>query len=317
VRRPVMAIITLVMALVLPMGSAVATPTFPDSIPLPDGFYPEGITIGTGSDFYVGSLLDGAVYKGDLRSGEGAVLVDGAEGRVIAGLAFDRRSGLLWAAASQQGVPAVYAFDARSGDLVHRIPINGTFLNDLVVTRDALYVTDSLSDVLWTLPLTTRGTPGDLPSALPLTGDFTFVTEGELPINLNGIEATPNGKALIAVHTTLGVLYRIDPETGETTEIDLGGGAVASGDGIVLRGRTLYVVQNFLNAVAVVELAPDLASGTVVDTITSDLFRVPTTAALFGSDLYLVNARFDIAPPPLLGGDVQSVDYDVVRVRGR
>lgn len=321
-RRPVMAVITLVMALVLPMGSAVATPTFPESIPLPDGFYPEGITVGAGTDFYVGSLLDGAIYKGDLRSGEGAVLVDGVEGRAIAGLAFDRRSDLVWAVGSQGGVANVFAFDARSGDVTQQIPIRyAAFLNDVVVGRDALWITDSLSRKLWTIPLARNGMPADLPSSFKLTGDFTFITEGELPINLNGIEVTRNGKALIAVHTTLGVLYRIDidPEEDEAraTKIDLGGATVESGDGIVLRGRTLYVVQNFLNTVAVVELAPDLASGRVVDTITSDLFRVPTTAALFGSDLYLVNARFDEALPPLLGGDPVSIDYDVVRVRAR
>jgi hypothetical protein len=140
------------------------------------------------------------------------------------------------------------------------------------------------------------------------------VTEGDLPINLNGIDATANGRTLIAVHSTLGVLYRIDAATGKATEIDLGGGAVPSGDGIVLHGRKLYVVQNFLNAVAVVKLRPDLASGQVVDTITSDLFRVPATAARFGSRLYVVNARFDIAPPPILGGPVMSVDYDVVKL---
>ena len=312
-RRPVLAIALLVIGLLCAGSPATAT-TFPERIPLPKGFYPEGIEVGTGHDFYVGSLLDGAVYKGDLRTGEGAVLAAGVEERFLAGLKYDQRSGLLWAVGGDGGGTKLFAFDGTSGDLIHEIPIAGVFINDLVVTRDALYITDSMADQLWTVPLTNRGAPAGPARAIPLKGDFQFVDVGELPINLNGIDATANGRTLIAVHSTLGVLYRIDPATGEATEIDLGGAAVPFGDGIVLHGRTLYVVQNFLNTVAVVKLRPDLASGDVVDTITSDLFRVPTTAARFGSRVYVVNARFDVAPPPFLGDPIVSVDYDVVRV---
>ncbi len=315
-RRPLTVLVMLVVALAL-TGSPVAAATFPERIPLPDGFYPEGIEVGTGHDFYVGSLLDGAVYKGDLRTGDGAVLAPGATGRFLAGLEYDRRSDLLWAVGGDGEGTKLFAFDATSGGLVHEIPIAGVFINDLVVVRDALYITDSLTDQLWTVPLTNRGAPAGPPRAVPLSGDFTLVTVGELPINLNGIAATANGRTLIAVHSTLGVLYRIDPTTGVATEIDLGGDAVPFGDGIVLRGRTLYVVQNFPNTVAVIELEPDLLSGKLVDTITSNLFRVPATGALFGSSLYLVNARFDIALPPLLGGELMALDYDVVRVPTR
>ena len=99
-RRSVLAIAMLVIALVL-AGSPAAAAPYPDSIPLPDGFYPEGVEVGTGHDFYVGSLLDGAVYKGDLRTGEGALLAAGVEGRFLAGLKYDQRSGLLWAATAE------------------------------------------------------------------------------------------------------------------------------------------------------------------------------------------------------------------------
>jgi len=312
-RRPVLAIVVLVTTLVLVASSASAA-GYPERIPLPDGFYPEGIAVGRGHDFYVGSLLDGAVYKGDLRTGEGAVLAGGVAGRFLAGLKYDRRSGLLWAVGGDGQGTRLFAFDGSSGELIHEIAIDGVFINDLVVTRDALYITDSLADQLWSVPLTKRGEPAGPPRAIPLSGDFQFVTEGELPINLNGIDATASGRTLVAVHSTLGVLYRIDPATGVATEIDLGAGAVPSGDGIVLHGRKLYVVQNFLNTVAVVKLRPRLTSGRVVDTITSDLFRVPATAARFGRRLYVVNARFDVAPPPILGGPPMSIDYDVVRV---
>lgn len=291
-----------------------AREAFPVSVPLPDGFYPEGIAIGRGHELYAGSLLDGAIYRADLRTGEGAVLVAGTPGRVTAGLAFDERSGLLWGAGSDAGSSVVFVYDGASGDPVARIEVDGAFLNDLTVTREAVFVTDSFAEVLWRIPLDRRGHPGGAPTALPLSGDFQLVTTGDLPINLNGITATPDGSALIAVHSTLGVLYRIDPTTGEATEIDLAGAGVPSGDGLVLHGHTLYVVQNFLNQISVITLAPDLARGQVTDVITSDLFRIPTTGAYLGGSLYVVNARFDVALPPLLGGEPMAVDYDVVRV---
>lgn len=301
------------------MGPAVGAPVFPDQIPVPDGFFPEGIAVGHGHDFYVGSLLDGALYKGDLRTGDGAVIAPGADGRVVAGLSFDRRSGLVWGVGFDQGAGAILAFDGATGALVHAIAVpDAAFLNDVVAARDALYVTDSLAGVLWVVPLTNRGAPVGPATALPLSGDFEFVTEGEFPINLNGIDVTSTDKTLIAVHTTLGVLYRIDPRTGVASQIDLGGATVPSGDGIVVHGKTVYVVQNFLNQVAVVQLDPGFVTGTLVDTITSDLFRVPTTAAKFGNGLYLINARFDEAFPPFLGGDPGAgLSYDVVRVQRR
>jgi len=111
---------------------------------------------------------------------------------------------------------------------------------------------------------------------------------------LNGIDATPNGKTLVAVNSTDGELYRIDASSGAATEIELGESLHA--DGILLDGHTLYAVRNQGN-VAVVELANDLSSGTVVGQLTGNL-DVPTTVARFGSSLYVVNARFGTTDEP-------------------
>jgi hypothetical protein len=312
-RRVAVLISIVAVAASLAMPASAAT-VFPVSVPLPDGFYPEGIAVGRGHDFYVGSLLDGAIFKGDLRTGEGEVVAPGAPGRLVAGVTFDERSGLLWGVGSDDGSGAALIFDGATGDLVSTVEVPGAFLNDLVVTRTAAYITDSLADVLWTIPLDSAGRPSGPAEAITLGGDFTFFTEGAMPINLNGIVATSDGRTLLAVHSTLGVVYNIDPRTGVASEVDLGGDAVTSGDGLLLHGRTLYVVRNFLNEIAVVTLDRSLTSGDVTDTITSDLFRIPTTVARFGASLYLVNARFDVAFPPIFGAPPVSIDYDVVRV---
>jgi sugar lactone lactonase YvrE len=315
-RRTTVLAAAILAALLVSLPAVAGAPAASRSLPLPDGFYPEGIAIGTGNDFYVGSLLDGAIYRGDVRTGAGEILVEGAEGRIAVGLSYDARSGLLWAAGLDGGAGAALGFDTRSGELATTIPIPGAlFLNDVVVARDALYLTDSFADRLWTIPLRANGRPAGPASSVPLSGDFTYVTTGVLPLNLNGIEVTPDGRTLLAVHTSLGVLYRIDPTTGVATQSDLGGATLPAADGILLQGRTLYVVQNFLDRIAVLRLAPDLGSGEVVDVITSELFRVPTTVARRGDRLYAVNARFDVAFPPGFGGAPVVIDYDVVEVR--
>src|SRR5438874_12858200 len=87
---------------------------FPASISIPNGFQPEGFTIGRGTSFYVGSLADGAVFKGDLGTGRGRVLVPGTAGTMKTGLKVDRFN-RLWAAGASGGDASVY--DARTGAL--------------------------------------------------------------------------------------------------------------------------------------------------------------------------------------------------------
>src|SRR5574341_1743139 len=62
---------------------------FPEVIALPNGFAPEGIALGRGSRFFVGSLVDGRIFAGDLRTGQGAVLVPAQAGRIAVGMSFD------------------------------------------------------------------------------------------------------------------------------------------------------------------------------------------------------------------------------------
>jgi hypothetical protein len=75
----------------------------------------------------------------------------------------------------------------------------------------------------------------------------------------------------------------------------------------VIKKRTLLVVQNRSNKIAVVRLARDYRSGRVVRTITHPDFDVPTTVAVKRGSLYLPNARFATPPTP-------DTDYWVTRV---
>ena len=178
---------------------------FPEVIQLPVGFQPEGIEVGTGTTFYVGSVANGAVYRGNLRTGTGSLLVAGAAGKSATGIEYDR--GRLFVAGGNTGTATVY--DAGTGATIrtYQLGTAPTFINDVVVTKDAAYFTDSQKAVLYKVPIGAGGALGDA-QTIPLTGDYVHVAGA---FNLNGIDATPNGATLVAVQSTGGKLYRIDP----------------------------------------------------------------------------------------------------------
>jgi sugar lactone lactonase YvrE len=267
---------------------------FPVRIAVPNGFQPEGIA-SAGEQFYVGSIPTGAVYRGSLRSGKGAILVPGRDGRSAIGLKVDR--GRIFVAGGETGKAFVY--DARTGQDVAAIQLASgtpTFVNDVVVTKRVAWFTDSFRPVLYRLPLAANGRPGAAAAAkeVPLGGDIVF----QSGFNVNGIAATANGKTLLIVQSVTGKLFTVVPKTGFTKEIALGGASAPNGDGILLAGKTLYVVQNGDNKVAKFLLQPNLRSGRLIRRIAHPSLDVPTTVAKHGSRLYVVNARFGTSATP-------------------
>jgi sugar lactone lactonase YvrE len=266
----------------------------PDRIPLPDGFQPEGIAIGRDANFYVGSIPTGAIYRGSLRTHKGSVFVRGGEGRSAIGLSFDRNR--LFVAGGDTG--KAYVYSARSGNRLasYGLTEKPTFVNDVVATTRAAWFTDSLNPVLYRVPIRRNGDLGGKGSVVTvrLTGDIRYL-EG---FNVNGIDATRDGTKLVIVQSNTGKLFTVSPRSGRTREIDLGGAKVTNGDGLLLDGRRLFVVQNAQNLIAVVELAPRLGSGEVVRRLRDEDFDVPTTVADMGNQLYVVNARFTTPPTP-------------------
>jgi sugar lactone lactonase YvrE len=271
---------------------------FPDRIELPDGFLPEGITIGPGGIAYFGSRASGDIYAVNLRTGEGSLIDDDDqdEGLPAVGLKIDNKR-RLFVAGGDSGTGRV--LDARTGELleIYTFTNQPSFINDVVLTRDYAWFTDSRSPQLFGVPLGPGGKLGDQAvfETLPLIGDWEQVPDVN---NANGIAVTPDQKALLVVQSATGFLFRVDPLTGVATRVDLGETLLTNGDGLLVVGTTLYVVQNRLNQVAVIKLDPDGTSGVLVDTLTSPAFDVPTTVAAFGNSLYLPNARFTSPQEP-------------------
>lgn len=305
-RRLTIAIVGLL--LIGAAAPAAAKSAFPDVIQLPTAFEPEGIAIGNQHTFYAGSLADGAIVSGDLRTGEVEVLVPGAAGRLAVGMDYDARSGYLFVAGGLNAAGRVY--NTSSGALIAEVAMAsggqfGDFINDVIVTRDAAYFTNSFAAEIYRVPLGPAGTLASTTAdTISLSGEWAQ-TPGFFVFNANGIEATSNGKTLIIVSSAGAAVYTVDPTSGEASEIDLGG-PLPSGDGLVLAGKTLYVVQNQLNQIGVISLSADLGSGVVGESITNTAFAVPTTADLFGSSLYAVNAKFGTPPT--------GTPYEVVKV---
>ena len=303
-QRHILASLLLFVLSLTMIGSTSAVP-FPNEISLPDGFQPEGIASGPGPTFYVGSIPTGSIYRGDLLTGEGEILVEPQAGRSAIGMKYDPRTGLLFVAGGNTGKAFIY--DAETGELVEEIQLStqSSFINDVIITPDGAYFTNSFQPEIYRVTYEQAGSDLSFEAeTIPLGGEYQF-TPGAF--NANGIAASPSGDTLIIVNSTEGALYQVDPETGTASRIDLGTGSVPNGDGLLLHGKTLYVVQNRLNQIAVIELASDDRSGTIENIITSPLFRVPTTITLFRNSLYAVNARFGTPPAP-------DTEYQVVRV---
>ena len=202
--------------------------------------------------------------------------------------------GRLWVAGGPTRQIRVY--DVATGDRLETYPFpTAGFINDLDISRNAVYATDSVNQQLLVIPLEDDGGLPD-PSAattMPLTGDLSY----SAGFNANGIAA--RGGWLVLVQSNEGLLFKVNPRTGETTQIDTGGVLVTNGDGLELRGKTLYVVENFDNTVSYFTLTAGLERAEKIGEFTTTdrtVLDVPTTATLTLGALWVVNARFSTPP---------------------
>lgn len=310
----------------VPVADRARFTRFPDVITLPTGFQVEGIEIGEGTTFYASSLADGSIFKGDLKTGQGSVF-NTPNGFQAVGMSYDKRTGLLFVAG---GGGQAFVYDGDTGELVASYNLAakagadlnplGSTVNDVIVTYDAAYFTDSYNTFLYKVPL---GRGGALPASedavevLHMDGFVYTADPNFFLIEANGIVSTdPLGRQLIVNNMATGIFYLVNTQTGLATPIDIPGvdpSAFTWGDGLLLAGHTLYVCQNFPNKIAVIELSPDFTTGTWVKDITQENFVEPATIARFDNNLYAVNAHF--FEFYILGLDPSTLPYEVVKVR--
>ena len=300
--------LTLLVALAPPGAQAEPCEAGPPVLNLPPGFAPEGIAAARGHKLFVSSIADGSIYALDARTGTGALLVAPPSPRSQAlGMKVDPRSNYLFVAGGNTGNARVY--DTETGAKVAEIALTNlrpAFVNDVVITARAAYFTESTRPALYRLPLEHDGqlAAAGPPTEIALGGDFQFLP-GKL--NANGIAADPHGQRLFVINTSSGALYDVDAQTGFCTTVAVDSGPLTNGDGLLLRGETVYVVQNLFNQIAVLDLFHDGKRAHLARTITAPSFDIPTTAADLDDTLYVVNARYTTPHTP-------TTPYTVVRV---
>ncbi len=267
------------------MGAPATAAAPPTTIPLPTGWQPEGIDVHRG-DLLVGSIPTGAVLRVDPRDGSQETLVAPRPGVASAiGLKADDRD-RLFVAGGRTGKAFVY--DAWTGEEIRALALNTTgdaFINDVALFRRFAYFTDSRRSVIYEVRrkrLSVREIPTAIP--VPATGNAA-----------NGIVATPDGRYLVVVAG--GLLYRVDRSTGATQQVDVDPDVTQNGDGLLLQGRRLFIVQNRRTRISEVLLTPSYDAGRALRVIESPDFDVPTTVARKGGAFFLPNARFGVVAP--------------------
>jgi Cu-Zn family superoxide dismutase len=263
---------------------------------LPEGFaYPEGIALEKdGSAFYTQSAVDGTLIRYDLASGQARTIAAGGVLTAsdspfpgLLGLKLDDQ-GRLWIAGGRTG--AMLVVGTKDGGVIQKLqsPRQSSLINDVALAGGYAYFTDSLNPDLWRVPTTEKATAPE--RWIDLTGSPIQYTDG---VNLNGIVATPEGKALIVVQMNNGRLFRIDTATKKIDPIDAGGAALSGGDGLVVDGNTLYVVRQTEDEVVTLELSRDQKSAKEVGRLKDAALMYPATAAKAGDRLLVVNTQFN------------------------
>lgn len=268
--------------------------------PLPaDVTFPEGVAYDAKSNtLFTGSAATGAVVRMDLASRKAEVVA--AAGAALPGEPFPALLGMkvdagrLWLAGGRTGAMAV--LDAKTGAVLKKFAVPAapeaktpSLVNDVTIAGSSAYFTDSLTPMLWRV--TTKGDQiGDLEPWLTLAAPLEYTTPGA---NLNGITATPDGRHLIVVQMNKGLLFRIGIDDKRITPIDVGGESLTAADGLVLDGRTLYVVRQGEQEIVTVTLDADLSKGRVVHRFKDPALMWPATAVKVGDQLLVVNTQFN------------------------
>ena len=284
---------------------------FAKSVPVLTGSPVEGFTIGSGATAY-SSAIDGSIYKVDLRSGEGEVLVAPEDDFDVftdcykLGLRVDPRSNYLYVAGCFWG--NAYVFDADTGEELANLAVTnfGEVINDIAITRDAVYFTNFSTPFIHRLSLSANGQmiEGEAPLPIPMQGDDNGDPLAS-PLTANGIVATPNGDTLIIGDSRTAQIYRVDPLTGHSDRIIVEPPLQGFIDGIVMHQDTLYILSpgnpgdpTDIDRIQVVELDKELLHGTLVGNIVDPDLDGVASGAMHGGSLYVNNARYRDFPQP-------------------
>jgi sugar lactone lactonase YvrE len=274
-------------------------------MPAADG-PPEGVAFDKESGrFFVSRTGTGAIYVGTLGSDTlQPFIAGGAPGDAPLATGLKVRKGLLYVAGASTGQIRIYDLaDPAKAPVVFET--GGGFINDLDLTPNGdVYATDSTRPAIYKVSAdAVKAGAGDV-ETIDVAPEITVDTTPGV-FNLNGIVAR-NDHELIVVQSNPVKLYRItfgdDLASRDIEEIEVDGGPLTGGDGLLLdRGRLLVVrgtngaespAKGSNGVVDVVKLRRHRTEGEVVKEIADATFAGPSTIARAKKLLLVVNANF-------------------------
>ena len=259
--------------------------------------FAEGVAV-TGDTYYVTGYGSGKIYRGDLDEAEAEAFIDAAD--PFEGLGGIKVVGERLIVARSTGVSL---YDRQTGALVATWSgVAGTNINDVAIAPNGdAYITDSELPVLYRIPAAELRHPTAAELDLPVFLEWPDPPYSDYVTGLieaNGVVATPDGKFVLVVHYSDGLLFRVRVADKQVRRVDLGGYRLISGDGMVLTNdRLLYVVRPFGSLVAKLRLDSRYDRGRLLSETTDPTFHGPTTAAIAGDRLLVVNSQFMGGPP--------------------
>ncbi|GAB15780.1 hypothetical protein ARGLB_092_00230 [Arthrobacter globiformis NBRC 12137] len=248
----------------------------------------EGIAAAGSTKFYAGDLVTGDIYRGDIRKDKATKFIDAPDGRMAVGMKADRHNDLLFVAGGPTGRAYVYDTDTGKTVKTFQLTRKEAFINDVALTDHGAWFTNSRQAELYFIPVDDDGDLGKV-RTLTLKGPAADTSK---QFNLNGIAYSRDARRLVVAHTGNQELYTVSPRTGASTEIT--GVTVPNVDGVLVKGDTVWAVQNFSNQISRLRVNFHESTAKLREVITSPDFNIPTTAALFDDTLAAVNAKFGV-----------------------
>jgi sugar lactone lactonase YvrE len=248
----------------------------------------EGIAAAGSTKFFAGDLVTGDIYRGDIRKDKATKFIDAPDGRMAVGMKADRHNDLLFVAGGPTG--QAYVYDTDTGKTVKTVQLTTkeAFINDVALTDHGAWFTNSRQAELYFIPVDDDGDLGKV-RTLTLKGPAADTSK---QFNLNGIAYSRDARRLVVAHTGNQALYTVSPRTGASTAIT--GVKVPNVDGVLVKGDTVWAVQNFSNQISRLRVNFHESTAKLREVITSPDFNIPTTAALFDDSLAAVNAKFGV-----------------------
>ena len=250
-----------------------------------DDLYPEGIAVADNGDVFVGTLTRRLIVRVDAETGDALTFTSpDADLMTVLGILVSRDGETVYACSSDPHEEFDYrpaelvAFD-RSGAMVGRYPTpSGGFCNDLTELPDGtILFTDTFNPRIYAWSPVTQSVSEWVRDERFVGGDY----------GLNGI--TYADGSVYVVRYSAGDLFAISPDGQNIRNIALDR-SLQGADGLEWMGEnTLLVVENGAGRVSRIVLGAD---GGEVTSLAEGL-NVPTTAALHGDDVYVVESQFD------------------------